>query len=171
MTHLRARAKLRHDATAHYVRKAARLRSPQPPWVPIGVMQVNDACRSHEEFCDVLSLARELAARDIGKERSLPRKLPWHAPTITEAEPLAVMAEPDCAELAREQEGEANKRRLLAEIELERIVRAAAGDTRLTYILCPAAPSNYHVRKVFAEDGDTAQNQSNRARVLETLEG
>jgi hypothetical protein len=34
------------------------------------------------------------------------------------------------------------KRQLLAEIELERLARAARGDTRLTYILCPDLPSN-----------------------------
>jgi len=34
----------------------------------------------------------------------------------------------------------ARKRQLLAEVERERMVRLAAGDTSATYILCPRAP-------------------------------
>jgi hypothetical protein len=37
-----------------------------------------------------------------------------------------------------EQAAEAFKRRLLAQIERERVARAAAGDHREIYILCPA---------------------------------
>jgi hypothetical protein len=40
----------------------------------------------------------------------------------------------------RERAGEAVRRWLLAEIEKERNARAAAGDRRETYILCPRAP-------------------------------
>jgi hypothetical protein len=73
--------------------------------------------------------------------------------------------------VSRAQEAKARKRRLLADIERERVARVAAGDFRLTYILCPEPPSNYHVRKVFAAADDAPKNQSNRERVLETLEG
>jgi hypothetical protein len=47
---------------------------------------------------------------------------------------------------------------LQREIELDRV----AGDTRLTYILCPELPSNYRVSKVFAPTEDTPKNQSVR---------
>jgi hypothetical protein len=42
----------------------------------------------------------------------------------------------------RERAGEAIKRWLLAEIEKERSARAAAGDYRETYILCPRVPGD-----------------------------
>jgi hypothetical protein len=41
--------------------------------------------------------------------------------------------------LKKQQAAAARKRQLLAELERERIVRHAAGDTGATYILCPRA--------------------------------
>ena len=61
--------------------------------------------------------------------------------------------------MAKLEAAEARKRRLLAEIELEQVARAAAGDTRSTYILCPEPPSNYRMSKVFPPAGDTPKNQ------------
>jgi hypothetical protein len=42
----------------------------------------------------------------------------------------------------RERAGEAVRRWLLAEIEKERNARAAAGDYRETYVLCPRVPGD-----------------------------
>jgi hypothetical protein len=40
------------------------------------------------------------------------------------------------------QQAAARKRQLLAELERERMLRHAAGDTSATYILCPRAPES-----------------------------
>jgi hypothetical protein len=50
------------------------------------------------------------------------------------------------------------KRQLLGEIELERLARAARGDTCLTYILCADLPSNYRVTKVMMSPDDACAN-------------
>ena len=71
-----------------------------------------------------------MAEREIDEDRPSRRRR-WRSPKITELDPLAVMAEPECAELAWAAAADQRKRRLLAEIELERVARAAAGDTRL----------------------------------------
>ena len=113
----------------------------------------NDWHNSFAHVEAVILKARALAEREIGEERPSRRRR-WRSPKITELDPLAVMAEPECGELARAEVAKQRKRRFLAEIELERVARAAAGDTRSTYILCPEPPSNYRVNKVFAAAGD-----------------
>jgi hypothetical protein len=40
------------------------------------------------------------------------------------------------------------KRQVLAEIELENVARAARGDFRATYILCPEQPSHWQIEKM-----------------------
>lgn len=112
-------------------------------------------------FVEVRALilkAHELAALpDTGKERRSrrqrrrpqpqPHSRQWQAPVITEGNPLT---EPVCADLVKVEAAEATKRRFLAEIDLERVARAAKGDFRSTYILCPEPPSNYRVSKVIS---------------------
>jgi hypothetical protein len=103
----------------------------------------------------------EMAHAELdAKEDRRPRSEPIHPDRSVTA----------CCE-SHAQQAEANKRRLPAEIELEKVARAAAGDFRLTYILCPEPPSNYQVCKVIPPAGDTPKNRSNREQVLETLEG
>jgi hypothetical protein len=119
----------------------------------------NDRCRSFKQLRWLIDAARQLACNDIGRHRQ------WRTPTMREAG-----REPEYA-AAKLEAAEATKRRLLAEIELERMARQAACDFRVTYILCPEPPSNYHVRKVFAAADDASTNQSNRERVLESLKG
>jgi hypothetical protein len=81
------------------------------------VVAFNDRCKGFERIRAVILKARALAQRDVER---------W-------AEIIA--ADKDKAEAAA-----ARKRQLLAELERERMVRHAAGDTRETYILCPRAP-------------------------------
>lgn len=123
------------------------------------LMYFNDMCKDYEDVRRLMVRARETAqaARDCEDKQ-------W--PPIEPIDP-DVAARDD----SRSQEAKARKRRLLAEIELEKVARAAAGDLRSTYILCPQPPSNYRVSKVITSAGDTPKNQSNRERVLETLEG
>jgi hypothetical protein len=65
-----------------------------------------------------------------------------------------VIAEPQCAELAKVEAAEARKRQLLAEIEIERVARAATGNTRSTDILGPQPPSNFRANQVIPPAGD-----------------
>jgi hypothetical protein len=118
----------------------------------------NDRCRSFKQLLGLIDAARQLACNDIGRHRQ------WRALTMREAG-----REPEYA-AAKLEAAEARKRRLLAEIELERVARAAKGDTRSTYILCPEPPSNYRMGQVILPAGGTRKNESNRERVLETLE-
>jgi hypothetical protein len=123
------------------------------------------AYNDRSSFAEVRALilkARELAALpDTGKPQSQRRRQPrsrqWQAPAISEGNPLT---EPECESLAKLEAAEATKRRLLAEIELEKVARAAIGDTRLTYILRPEPPSNYRVSKVLTPPRGPAKNQS-----------
>ncbi len=83
------------------------------------LMTFNDRCSGSERICDVLVKAPALARRDVEK-----------LPEIAAAKAVAPQKEKAAA---------ARKRQLLAELERERIIRHAAGDTRATYILCPRA--------------------------------
>jgi hypothetical protein len=157
MMHIRDHWRIRGADTSHYLKRAVGARTVDE------ILDYNDDSDSFERIEAAIRKARELASRDIGEECRPQRKRKWRCPTITEAEPLAVMAEPDCAELAKLEAAEATKRRLLAEIELERVARAATGDTRPTYILRPEPPSNYRVSKVNPSAEDTPKNQPIRA--------
>jgi hypothetical protein len=143
----------------------------------ISLIAFNDSRIDFAEVRALILKARELTGLpDTGTERRpqrqrqrpQPQSRQWHAPTITEGNPLT---EPECASLAKLYAAETIKRRLQAEIELERVARAAKGDFRSTFILCPEPPSNYRMTKVIPPAGDTPKNQSNRGRVFETREG
>jgi hypothetical protein len=84
------------------------------------LMTFNDLCGGSERICAVLVKARALARRDVERQ-----------PEIAAARAAAEQ---------KEARAGARKRQLLAELERERMVRHAAGDTRETYILCPRAP-------------------------------
>jgi hypothetical protein len=84
------------------------------------LMTFNDRCSGSERICAVLARARALARRDVERQ-----------PEIAAAKGVAAQKEEAAA---------ARKRQLLAELERERMVRHAAGDTRETYILCPRVP-------------------------------
>jgi hypothetical protein len=93
------------------------------------LMGFNDArCKSFAELRAVLIKARIRAAREF-----------FRAAAQTDAERQAEIAAAKAA-AAQKEEAAARKRQLLAELERERIVRHAAGDTRATYILSPRAP-------------------------------
>ena len=77
-----------------------------------GLIRFNDhECRSIDELRSVITKARSHALREVEQKPE------------------------------RERAAAAVKRWLLTEIERERAERAAAGDTRATYILCPRALS------------------------------
>jgi hypothetical protein len=82
-----------------------------------GLITFNDLCKSFDEFRAVILKARALAQRGV--------------------DPFAAAK---AADFENQQAAAARKRQLLAELERERMVRNAAGDTRETYILCPRAP-------------------------------
>jgi hypothetical protein len=90
-----------------------------PHYRPEHLVEYNDSCTSFEQLRAVIVKARALARRDVND------------PNI--ARDNAYAAEKEKAAAAR-------KRQLVAEIERERMVRHAAGDTRETYILGPRAP-------------------------------
>jgi hypothetical protein len=85
------------------------------------VATFNDRCKGFEQIGAVIAKARALAQRDA-------ERLPE---IIAAAKALAA---------EKEQAAAAHKRQLLAELERERMMRHATGDTRETYILCPRAP-------------------------------
>ena len=125
----------------------------------------NDSRSSYDEVRALILKARELAAlpetgplsRRQKRRPPQPRSRQWKAPVISEGNPLT---EPVCADLVKVEAAAAIKQRLLAEIELERVARRAAGDPRSTYILCPEPTSNYRVTKVIPPAVDTPKNQS-----------
>jgi hypothetical protein len=84
------------------------------------LIRFNDRCKDFGQLRAVIVKARALAQRDVARQ-----------PEIITAN--AVPAE-------KQQTAAARKRQLLAEVERERMVRHAAGDTRETYILCPITP-------------------------------
>jgi hypothetical protein len=200
-------------------------------------MEFNDACTGFDELRTVIVKARELAAHDqqlpppirrtrprrksaaTAAERAVtPRTEQRRAPIATardlemeqaaaarkrrllvelEQERLARIAAGDTREiyilcperavaprtgerpaaiataydLETEQAATARKRRLLAELEQERLARIAVGDTRETYILCPERPSNWWVSKVSAAPGDPAKTAHNPENLRELVEG
>jgi hypothetical protein len=109
-------------AVVDYIGAAISPRRERKYYFPRAVMTFNDRCNGIERIFDVLVRARALAQRDAER-----------LPEITAAA-KAVGAEKEEAAAAR-------KRQLLAELERERMVRHAAGDTRETYILCPRPPA------------------------------
>jgi hypothetical protein len=121
MQHVRAVHRLSGDPTRHYL-LAAMPRN----WRFAGLMGYNDHCRESIELLIVLARAREMALYDA-----------YGLPTTR---PAAVETQQDSATaraIARYKEWMAATRKLLAEIERERI---AAG--RPTYILCPRVPES-----------------------------
>jgi hypothetical protein len=128
-------------------------------------MHFNDRCRNFAQLRDLILSARELAACDIEQPSSpqpkqrqasamratrKPHKRQSHAPAITDAKPLAVMAEPNCADAAKLEAAEARKHQLLAEIELERVARPAAGRilaSVVPYLRLAAASSSPRQRR------------------------
>ena len=82
-------------------------------------MRTRGACTLSEQLRAVIVKARKLAPRDLEGEY----------PDIAAADATAA---------AKEEAAAARKGQLLAELEGERMARHAAGDTRETYILCPA---------------------------------
>jgi hypothetical protein len=129
---------LHDDGTAYYLREA------QPQWRCKPIFEYNDSAQSYKAIRDLIGRARVLAETEIVAPVPLTHKRQWLPPAITAAAPTGADTE-ECASLAKLEAADARKSRLLAEIELERVARMAKGDTRLTYILCPEPPSNYHV--------------------------
>jgi hypothetical protein len=83
----------------------------------MGLTGFNDSRRNYGEVAQLIEDARTLAQRDVER-----------------------YAADNAAAAQKQQEAEARKRQLLAELERERMVRHAAGDTGATYILSPRAP-------------------------------
>jgi hypothetical protein len=100
------------DATS-YLHRAMRATPKQ-----MGLIHFNDSRRNYGEVAQLIEDARTLARRDV-----------------------ASIAADKAADIPNQQEAARRKRQLLAELERERMVRHAAGDTRETYILCPRPPA------------------------------
>ena len=100
------------------------------PYSRGGLMAFNDLCKSFDQLRAVILKARALAHLDQTQ------------PEIAAAEAAA--------DLEKEKAAAARKRRLLAELERERMVRHAAGDTSATYILCPRAPEPLNPERLAA---------------------
>lgn len=83
----------------------------------MGLIRFNDSRRNYGEVAQLIEDARTLAQRDVESYAAAP-----------------------AADIRKQQEAARRKRQLLAELERERMVRHAAGDTRETYILCPRPP-------------------------------
>jgi hypothetical protein len=101
------------------------------------LMEFNDDCAIR----DLISRARSLvqAALDTQPLLGLLPLRAWKRPAIAEADWAVVMLDPECVELAQLQSADKRKLRLLADIDFERMARAAKGD------LCPltfCAPSH-----------------------------
>jgi hypothetical protein len=88
---------------------------------PARLATFNDRCKDFESIRAVIAEARALAQRDAERWPEL-------------------IAAAKAAAAEKEEAAAAHKRQLLAELERERMIRHAAGDTRATYILCPRAP-------------------------------
>jgi hypothetical protein len=89
------------------------------------LMDYNDACRTFTALYYTIIEARQQAQAELDGD------IPDETTQRRNAE-------------AAEQ----RKRQLLAEIELENMARAARGDFRATYILCPEQPSHWQVEKM-----------------------
>jgi hypothetical protein len=72
-------------------------------------------------------------------------------------------------DLAMEQAAAAGRRRLIAEVEQERIARILAGDTRAIYVLCPEPPCHWQVTRVSAPVAHPAKTAHNPAAVRELV--
>jgi hypothetical protein len=97
------------------------------------LMTYNDACRTFSALYHTIIEARQQA----------------------QAELYGGVAE-DATQRRNVEAAEERKRQLLAEIELERMARAAKGDCRATYIPCPEPPGYWQVEKM-VEDGAAPQ--------------
>jgi hypothetical protein len=163
VNYIRRKRGIRGDGAGRYLAKALPLRFSNydiagfNDHAEVGFAQIRalikDARKLALAEADLASMT-ENGRRPPTTEKRPRRRRAWRTPTITEADALTVAAEPECANLAKLEAVDERKRRLLAEIELENLARAARGDFRLTYILCPEPPSNYRVEKVFASADD-----------------
>jgi hypothetical protein len=141
LTHLRAVANIRGDGTGYYLREA------QPQWRYKPITDFNDQAKSYEEIGALIARARSLAEaeRDDRVDGAREHRPAECAQTLTErcAKILKArtVATAEAEERAKLEPAPENvKRWLLAEIERERVLRAAAGDTRPTWISCPRIP-------------------------------
>jgi len=110
-----AHAGLNRDDAATYLVEAL----PQASKRKMGLIGFNDRVRDYSEVAQLIKDARALAQR------------------AAERQPDANKA----AAAQKQQEAEARKRQLLAELERERMVRHAVGDIRETYTLSPRPPA------------------------------
>jgi hypothetical protein len=106
-------------------REAAEFLEDALPRPGFGLMTFNDNCEGIAELRALIVRARERALVDAAQRRT------WKEKTMA--------AE---AEQQKRRQGAAALHRelILARLERERAARAAAGDIRETYILCPDAP-------------------------------
>jgi hypothetical protein len=157
MYHLRAVMNLYGDGTGYYLCEA----QPQPRHMPI--IAFNDGCDSYDEIRALIDRARILAQaeRDEGPKRRIVSKPP--APRKIRQRPVELSDHPQglllfakygwkakqeaLLKLKQSQDqieeattGGQARLQLLAEIERERAIRAAASDTRPTWISLPRVP-------------------------------
>jgi hypothetical protein len=109
-------------------REAAEFLEDALPRPGFGLMTFNDNCEGIAELRALIVRARERALVDAAQRRT------WRERT-----PALIAAE---AEQEKRRQGMAALYRelILARLDRERAARAAAGDIRETYILCPDAP-------------------------------
>jgi plasmid stabilization system protein ParE len=93
----------------------------KPCYLPEDLIRFNDRCKGFDRIRAVILKARARAQRDLEEK----------FPQIAAANAVAAQ---------KEEEAVARKRQLLAELERERMVRHATGDSRATYIICPRVP-------------------------------
>jgi hypothetical protein len=138
IAYLRRKNRISGDDTSWHIYEAIRPRELPAParslWCEAQLrsrlMAFNDSrCNSFAELRAVLIKARIRAVREF-----------FRAAAQTDAERQAEIAAVKAAGAQKEEAAAARKRQLLAELERERILRHAAGDTRETYILCPRPP-------------------------------
>jgi hypothetical protein len=142
LAHLRGVTKMRGDGTCYYLREA------EPQGRYKRVIDINDDAKSYEAIHSLIGRARALAEaeRDSGgfdgaeenRAAERARKLAEARAAILKARTVAAAEANERA--WRKPTAENAKRWLLAEIERERAERAAAGDTRPTWISCPRVP-------------------------------
>jgi hypothetical protein len=160
MHHLRAVMKLQGDGTGYYLIEA---QDAEPRRRAVPIISFNDGCESYDEIRVLIDRARTIAQaeRDEGPKHRVVNKTP--APRQIRQRPVEPSDHPQgmllfakygwkakqeaLLKLKQSQDqieeattGGQARLQLLAEIERERAIRAAASDTRPTWISLPRIP-------------------------------
>jgi hypothetical protein len=136
--HLRAVMKVYGDGTGYYLIEA---QEAQPRRRAVPIISFNDGCESYDEISALIDRARTLAEteRDEGPKLRVVKRTP--APRKIRERPVEPSDHPygilPFAKYGWKAKAEAILR---AEIERERAMRAAVGDTRPTWISLPRVP-------------------------------